>query len=399
MIRSVRRLASGVWRARAWRPEHARLLWSQMAHRRRNRDAGLTDRDHLMAASAWLCRAQDEMSDGGLGGRYSLFAGWTSSYPETTGYIIPTLLALARYLRDDRFEARAGRAVRFLLGVQLPDGAFPGGEVGDNTVNPAVFNTAQILGGFTAWHRCTGDPETLQAADRAARWLVSFQEPDGAWRRHVYGGVVTTYTAHASCWLAEFGEYRAIQAYRDAAGRHLDWVLGQQDAETGWFDLAGFTAEDHAARRAVLHTIAYTLWGVLRTAEILGRSDGVAAVVRAARPIAQQLQRLGWLPGVFDHRWRACAPYACLTGNAQMALTWLRLYRHTGSVEWRQAACQALALVAGAQPMFTRDRNLRGGIPGSAPIWGGYISYALPNWAAKFFIDGLLEKMEIGGVR
>ena len=64
------------------------------------------------------------------------------------------------------------------------------------------------------------------------------------------------------------------------------------------------------------HTIAYTLWGVQRTAEILGRSDGIAAVAKAANRIAQHLRQVGWLSAVLDHRWRTCAPYACLTGNA-----------------------------------------------------------------------------------
>jgi hypothetical protein len=391
-MKSVRWLVGRAWDARVWRPQHARLLWSQLAQRHRKRDAGLTDRDHLMAATDWLCRAQEVMPDGGVSGRYSLHSGWSSSYPETTGYIIPTFLALAQELRDDTFQERAARAVRFLLSVQLPSGAFPGGEIRNNTGSPSVFNTGQILGGLTAWHRSSCDPRTLQAADRAAHWLASVQGTGGAWRRHVYGGVATTYTAYASCWLAEFGEYRRIRVYLDAAGRHLDWVLHHQDPESGWFDLAGFTADDHVARRAVTHTIAYTLWGVLRTSEILRRSDGIAAVAKAADLIARRLELTGWLPGILDHRWRECAPYACLTGNAQMALTWLRLYRHTNSASLLGVACKALDLVACAQPMFMNDHNIRGGVPGSAPIWGEYLRYALPNWAAKFFIDALLEK-------
>jgi DUF1680 family protein len=294
---------------------------------------------------------------------------------------------------------RAARAVRFLLSVQLPDGAFPAGEIRSNTVNPSVFNTAQVLAGLTAWHRRTGDPRTLQAADRAAEWLVSVQGTDGAWRRHVYCGVPTTYTAHASCWLAEFGEYRGIPAYLDAAGRHLDWVLRHQDPATGWFDLAGFTAEEHVTRRAVTHTIGYTLWGVLCASEVLGRRDGVEAAAKAADQMARRLEQTGWLPGMLDHQWRGCAPYACLTGNVQMALTWLRLYRWTKNDQLLRAACRALDLVKCAQPMFASDRNIRGGIPGSDPIWGDYIFCAFGNWAAKFFIDALLAKKVTLGER
>ncbi len=76
-----------------------------------------------------------------------------------------------------------------------------------------------------------------------------------------------------------------------AAGRHLDWVLAQQDARTGWFDLAGFSASDHAARVAVTHTIAYTIAGVLHLGIELERPDAVAAAQRAAAAVAGLLER------------------------------------------------------------------------------------------------------------
>src|SRR2546426_506314 len=111
-----------------------------------------------------------------------------------------------------------------------------------------------------------------------------------------------------------------------------------RDSQTGWFDLAGFAAEEHAARRALVHSIAYTLWGVLRTSEALARDDGVAAVEQAALGIARRLELSGRLPGILDHRWRGQADYACLTGNAQLALVWLRLYRRSHNVVFLNAA-------------------------------------------------------------
>src|SRR5262245_38916208 len=85
-----------------WRPASARLLLQQVVHRERNAHGGFTDDDHLRAAADWLTRAQDATDDGGVSGRFLLKSGWTSSYPETTGYIIPTFLALATVLGDKR---------------------------------------------------------------------------------------------------------------------------------------------------------------------------------------------------------------------------------------------------------------------------------------------------------
>jgi len=57
----------------------------------------------LEAAMAWLCVAQDRDADAGVAGSYTLLKGWTKSYPETTGYIIPTFLAYARYSEREEF--------------------------------------------------------------------------------------------------------------------------------------------------------------------------------------------------------------------------------------------------------------------------------------------------------
>jgi squalene cyclase len=183
--------------AAAWRPSHMLYMRDQVFHLRGNEHAGYSDRDHLAAAAQWLARAQDVTSDGGVGGRYSVRKGWTSSYPETTGYIILTFLSLTKAL-DPGFHDRAARCVEFLKNLQLPNGAFPAGEVDENRSCPSVFNTAQILHGLVAWHACTGDIQAGDAPRRAANWLTLQQDPDGVWRTNIYNGV-TAYTAHASC--------------------------------------------------------------------------------------------------------------------------------------------------------------------------------------------------------
>lgn len=380
--------------AGAWRPSVARLLAAQLIDRRRNQRAGYSDEDHLAAAVCWLERAQDVTGDGGFCGRYHLRTGWSSSYPETTGYIVPTLLRLAAHYRDERFQERARQAVKFLLGVQLPSGAFPGGEIGDNRTRPSPFNTAQIIHGLVHWHGFSGESAALEAALRAGEWLLEMQEADGAFRRGFYGDVAATYSAHLACWLAELGRHTGEQRFLDAARRNVDWVLSHRDPQTGWIDACGFWVEDHRSRKAVTHTIAYTLWGLLTSSEILGREDGIDAVRQAAGGLRLTLERLNWLPGELDWRWSAAAPYACLTGNAQLAIVWIRLALLDHDRPFLDAALKAIDLVSKAQLMESPDPNLRGGVPGSDPIWGRYIPLAVPNWAAKYYIDALLGKQE-----
>jgi hypothetical protein len=367
-----------------------RLLWRHALGPRPTAPAD--DRHHLIAAASWLEAAQDSQGDGGISGRYGLRGGWSSSYPETTGYSIPTLLAVAEELGEPRFRERARKAVGFLLSVQLPLGGFPGGEIAENSSEPSAFNTAQIVHGLLAWHSATGDPQALQAALRAGEWLLSVQAPDGSWTRHYYLGIATDYAAHLSCWIAELGVYTGERRFLDSASRHLDWILGHVDGQTGWFRRAGFSAEQHAAGEAFTHTIAYTIWGVLFSSEILGREDGIASALHAARAVARQLELLRWLPGILDAQWRGRSSASCLTGNSQMALIWLRLYDRTSDVTLLNAALKAIDLVKDAQDLDNPDPGIRGGIAGSYPVWGEYITNALPNWAAKYFIDALLAK-------
>jgi folate-dependent phosphoribosylglycinamide formyltransferase PurN len=396
---SLHTLSIGLFRqardAGVWRPSHVRLLIDQVAGRARNEHAGYSDGDHLEAAVEWLGRAQDATGNGGIAGRYRLKSGWTSAYPETTGYIIPTFLALAESPGCERFRDRASRCVEFLLPLQLPNGAFPSGEIREGAAAPSFFNTAQILGGLTAWHRATGDERSLNAARKAADWLLTLQDADGAFRRHLYHDIVTTYSAHASCWIAELGQHTGNTRYLNATRRHVDWVLSHQDAETGWIDLCGFSEEHHRARHSVTHTIAYTLGGILASAQILGHARAAVGVTQAALGIARRLELSGWLPGVLDHRWRPAAAFSCLTGNVQLALVWFALFERSGDSRFLNAALKAIDLVKRAQPMTSRHPGIQGGIPGSDPVWGDYIRLAVPNWSAKFFIDALLKKRTV----
>ena len=99
-----------------------------------------------------------------------------------------------------------------------------------------------------------------------------------------------------------------------------------------------------------------------------------------------------WLPGRLDANWKGTARYACLTGNAQMALIWLELHRLEGDPALVSAAFTLIDLVKRAQLMRSSEPGLRGGVAGSDPLWGRYMHLAVPNWAAKFYIDALLAK-------
>jgi formyl transferase-like protein/beta-L-arabinofuranosidase (glycosyl hydrolase family 127) len=390
VIRAVQRFRAAGW----WKPSAAAFLLRSAGRRMDDSNASpvSTDHDALVGAAGWLGRAQDANRDGGISGRYRLSNGWSSSYPETTGYTVPTLLALTNELGDETYRDRASRCVDFLLSVQLEEGGFPALEIAENRTRPSPFNSAQIVHGLHQWHQATGDPRTLDAMVRAGRWICDVQDADGAWRAHFYRGLACTYSAHAACWLAELGAYTGERRFTESAERNLRWVLGHYDRETGWFDASGFSEADHQARRAYTHTIAYTLWGVWLMSRRLQVAEGIAAVERAAEGLMHRIERSRTLAGVLNHRWQPCSPFACLTGNAQLAVLWLQIAEAGGDVRFVNAAFKAIDEVKRAQSLDSRSDGIRGGVPGSQPAGGEYIPFALPNWAAKFFVDAMLAK-------
>jgi hypothetical protein len=65
----------------------------------------------IESCSDWLAEAQDRSSthDGGVARHYGLIDGWSASYPETTGYIVPTMFDLASLRGSDEMRIRALR--------------------------------------------------------------------------------------------------------------------------------------------------------------------------------------------------------------------------------------------------------------------------------------------------
>lgn len=339
----------------------------------------------VRAAVCWLCHAQDSQNDGGVSLRYSLIKGWDASYPETTGYIIPTFLHYAQLTGDETLRARALQMAEWELSIQKPDGSFGGGAV-NSGYDSFVFDTGQVIFGLVAAHRATGDRKFIDGAIKAGRWLVSVQHPSGMWDRFTFHGIPHVYYTRVAWALAELGAYIHDKLFTEAAERNVTWAIGRQRTN-GWFEQAGFTSVAHAA--PYTHTIAYTIEGVLEVGACLRHEHYIAAATRSAQALQRIMHREGCYLGTYSQDWTSNAGYSCLTGNAQIALIFGRLHHITGDASYLDSMrvanhflCRHQEHLGGAETM--------GAIAGSWPVWGQYQRYAYPNWAAKFFIDSLL---------
>ena len=375
-------------RYKPWRPRHLSLVWDSV---RGTGAEGQPHAVHLAAAIDWLCRAQDVRDGhpdaGGVSAGWSFEDGWLPSYPETTGYIIETMLAAAQVLQRPELVARAQRMIDWELAIQLPDGAFPG-HFGEPGSRPVIFNTGQIMHGLIAGWTQLQRAECLEAAVRAGHWLADQQDGDGCFRRFEHHDTPHVYNTRATWPLLAAGLLAGESRLVRAARKHLDWALTQQTA-SGWFATNAFVPW----KSPFTHTIAYAIRGLLESGVLLGEARWLDAALRAGRGIAAAQRADGWLAGTYQDGWVADAGYSCLTGVAQMSLNWTRLAQATGAQELRTHARSALAYLKTTQRLDHADPAVCGGVAGSSPIWGDYSRFEYPNWAAKFFADALMMDM------
>ncbi|MCD4675879.1 MAG: hypothetical protein K8S18_07770, partial [Desulfobacula sp.] len=201
------------------------------------------DEKHLIETGQWICRAQDSGEDNGVSRAYkaSRYKGhgpfaWQPSYPETTGYIIPTMIALTDVLGDSEYKSRAIKMADWELEVQLSSGAVMGSVVTAKP-SPAVFNTGQVIFGWLNAYQETNDEKYLMGAKRAGDYLISVQDSNGSFdkgdSKFALKGA-TTYNARVAWALNEFGSAVNEKNYIDAGCKNIENVLKKQNSN-GWF--------------------------------------------------------------------------------------------------------------------------------------------------------------------
>ncbi len=341
------------------------------------------DQKHLQASIDWLLLAFNRVHKQGFSAGYSLKIGWKTPYPETTGYIIPTLLNFANWSDYRRTEIIAAciTSGEWLLTQQKSNGSF----WGYNLEIPIVFDTGQIIFGLCALYQHTKADKYLDAARRAADWLVKIQNDDGSWTHHTYNSLPHAYHSRVAWSLLELNRISHSHHYVEAATKNLDWVTRQMQTN-GWFNHFSFFQED----QSVLHTIAYTLRGLLESGLILDEMKYVLAAKQAADQLLTTADR-GILSGFYNRNWEPVDRAHCLTGLAQMGIVWLGLFEYTADGRYADSATKIIHYLKSRQKIRSANVSIRGALAGSFPIWGRYIPFIYPNWSVKFFIDLLLS--------
>ena len=337
---------------------------------------------HVKAAMQWLRTAQRKNGDGGVSALYSLFEGWSPSYIETTGYIIPTFFNYALTSKEHIYWEIAIEMADFELRNQLSSGAFPGDG---KKHTPVIFNTGQVIFGLCRTYEETQDEKYRKSAEKAANWLLSVIDSDGCWRKNLYLNQIHTYNVRTAWSLLYVHKITNKGSYKKTAVKNLDWAFSQQ-LENGWIKNNSF----HPGQEPLLHTIAYSIRGLLEASIYLKDDKYLGATVKSSDAIMQAQRSDGSLPGSFNKEWKSSVAWSCLTGNSQMSIIWQKLFMITKNNKFMDATKKINSYMKTTQNIASQNLGIKGGIQGAFPIYGWYAPFCFPNWAAKFFVDSLM---------
>ena len=281
----------------------------------------------------------------------------------------------------------------WLVSIQMPEGAFQGGQVDSVPRVPVIFNTGQILLGLAAGAAEFGDPY-LEPMRRAADWLVAAQDADGCWRKHASPfamGGERTYDTHVAWGLFEAARVEPGRNFGEAGLANVRWALGHQ-TQNGWFEHCCLSDPT----RPLTHTLGYTLRGVVEAFRFSQDQALLAAAKLTADSLTTAVQANGFIPGRLLPDWRPAVSWACLTGSVQISLCWMMLYEITGEHRYLAHARNVNRYVRTTLSM-DGEPDMRGGVGGAFPIYGDYGQYSYLNWAAKFCADANMLEGQLTG--
>jgi hypothetical protein len=344
------------------------------------------DHVHLEAAVTFITRSIEQGKGRASSKAYQVGKGWLPPYRETSGYIIPTLLDLAEHLNRPDLGSTAERIGEWLSEVQEPSGGFMEHDLRQDT-KPIVFNTGQILHGFNALILRRGRQDLVPHARRAGDFLVSSADETGSFVHNEHYDMAHAYNVRSAWALLTLGRLLGEKTYENLALANADWTVAQQTAK-GFFLNNIF----QPGWNANTHGIAYVLQGLLEIHCISGRESYLAAVRRTAERIVSVYGAKRHLVSEIGENWEFLSSHLCLTGCAQLATVFFRLYGLEGDKRYLNAGLNLLDDVAATQDVTSPGKPHYGGIKGSRPIYGRYAPLQYPNWATKFFIDALLAK-------
>jgi len=258
------------------------------------------------------------------------------SYPEVTGYLIPTLI-------DAKEFELAKQYADFLVSVQRPNGAFAGPDGREY-----VFDAGQALRGLVAASQ-KWDYFKLSAI-KTADYIVSCTEDNGKIPAIYNGAPSENIHVFVLPALMQASRVFGIQKYADSAKKSALYYK---------------SVPNILNENTMIHFLAYILDGFID----LGQKEFVYETVKKIFSRQNLNGKINAYPNV---------NWSCSTGVAQLAIIAYKL-------GLKGEGDRALEYMCNLQ-------NFSGGFFGSYGLMARYFRSEEISWANKFFIDAVILK-------
>lgn len=351
----------------------------------------ITHEESLARTFKWIDQSFKITGDGGSSSGYLFRRGWLGSYPETTGYLIPTMIEYAQYKKNDYWSSLAIKAADWLLDIQFEEGGWQGLQV-DIQCDQRVFNTGMIIDGLVAVYKFSGEKKYLDSAIKGVKWTVSKLDNNGFYSENniVDGGAFDTLVNACLLMAIQFMDGKEKEKYENIVRKSQDAHMTLQN-ENGTFKRCNFQNDN----RDLLHHLGYTLDGLLISSAILKDDKYYACAKKTADKMLSKFEVNTELPALTNEDWTTYKDLGvkaslCLTGYSQIAIVFQKIGRKENDVRYLNAALKIIDKVAAIANYSSLNKGIAYGVPGSYPINGAYHQYEFVNWAAKYHAESIL---------
>ena len=359
---------------------------------------------HVKNSLNWIKNAQEAYPDGGISRGFCLlgkteksnYLGWQLSYPETSGYLLPTLINIKKKFKLDNIDSVIDRLAYFLYSVSKAK-AVKGGSL--NKKNSfSVFDTAQVIRGLIAYYKFRNNDIFKKRAIDCGNFILDSEINNS-------GKISSKYIAEKSILISENDGCHIYVApallelfkitnnvsFKNLAIRIIETTLKYQ-SRNGYFEKSDFSKND----KILTHNLGYILEGLIDSYLIIGEQKYLDSAELTLKNLLYLIEQDGSLNGYITNELKnSDDKYECLVGSAQIAICFYKFAKIKKNKSFEEAGEKIFFNLKKKQNNY--DENFGGGIGaiwGSWPISGKYQQYEAINWANKFYLDLILENQE-----
>ncbi len=342
----------------------------------------------LNLTMGWIEESFNSTKDGGSSAGYIFSSGWKSSYPETTGYLIPTLIKYFNLTNEANWKDLAINAADWLLSIQDKTGGWQGLQV-DEKCETRVFNTAMIIEGLKEIYKLNNNEAYFNSIQTATNWIIGTIENNLFIKNNVVGGGAFD-SLVCYCLLLDKSKYNLTKESELKVLSVLDSICSLQQ-ENFSFKRCCFEMDE----KMLLHHLGYTLDGLLLSSKISGENKYYETAFDTCSKLLSLFEVNKYLPALLNSDWTYYKDLGnkssqCLTGNSQIAICFMRIYQYQGDLRFLNAALKLIDIVTSISNYKSNNRGISYGVAGSYPINGIYHQYQFVNWGAKYHVDSIL---------